>query len=168
MSKKAIKKNIINNKKKVTKKKDPRKEAMNVIKIVVGVILTVSIFYMIGAKITNEYKLQNVNKVDTSVILASKTFSQKSSDYYVMFYDFNGTDKETIESTISTNTAHKFYRVNIADALNADFISIFSDAKAQEAAELSISGTTMIHIVDNKNASYVEGVTNIENSFKSN
>lgn len=168
MSKKTIKKNIKNNQKKLKKKKDPRQDVMNVVKIIVGIVLAIVLFYVVGAKITDEYKLNQKNKIDTSIILASKTFSQKSTDYYVMFYDFEGEDKESIESIIDTNTAHKFYKVNIKDALNSNYVSIFSDSKAQSADELLVSGTTMVHIVENKNALYVEGITEIQNSFKSN
>ena len=88
MSKKTIKKNIKLNNIKKKNKKDPRKNVMNTVKVIVGIVLVIAVFYVISAMLTGEYKLNKKDAIDTSVILASKTFSQKNLDYYVFFYDF--------------------------------------------------------------------------------
>lgn len=167
MSKKTIKKNIKLNNIKKKNKKDPRKNVMNTVKVIVGIVLVIAVFYVISAMLTGEYKLNKKDAIDTSVILASKTFSQKNLDYYVFFYDFSGSDSEEVQSIIDTNTAHTFYKVNIKSKLNSNYVSVFGNAKADSAEDLKVSslGTSLMHISDGHNVDYLEGIESIKESF---
>lgn len=167
MSKKTIKKNIKLNNIKKKNKKDPRKNVMNTVKIIVGIVLVIAVFYVISAMLKGEYKLNKKDAIDTSVILASKTFSQKNLDYYVFFYDFSGSDSEEVQSIIDTNTAHTFYKVNIKSKLNSNYVSIFGNADADNVEDLKVSslGTTLMHVSDGHNIDYLEGIDAIKESF---
>ena len=167
MSKKTIKKNIKLNNIKKKNKKDPRKNVMNTVKIIVGIVLVLVVFYIASGILTGQYKLSKKNTIDTSVILASKTFSQKNLEYYVIFYDFEGSDAESVKDIIDTNTAHTFYKVNIKSKLNSSYVSIFGNAGADNIEEFKVSslGTTMVHINDGHNAEYLEGIDEIKGSF---
>ena len=167
MSKKTIKKNIKLNKDKKKNEQDPRKNVMNTVKIIVGIVLVVAVFYVISALLKGEYRLSRDNKIDTSIILASKTFSQKSKDYYVFFYDFDGDDKDEVSSIIKTNNANTFYKVDIRSKLNSGYISLFGNADADKIEDLKISsfGTTLMHISDGHNIDYLEGIDKIKESF---
>ena len=167
MSKKTIKKNIKLNKDKKKNIKDPRKNVMNTVKIIVGIVLVVCACYVISSALNGNYKFDKKDKIDTSIILASKTFSQKSSDYYVFFYDFDGEDKDDVLNIIDTNNAHTFYKVDIKSKLNSNYISIFSNADADKIEDLKVSslGTTLMHINDGHNIDYLEGIDKIKESF---
>ena len=167
MSKKTIKKNIKLNSIKKKNKKNPRENVMNTVKIIVGIVLVVAVFYVISAMLNGEYKLNKKDVIDTSVILASKTFSQKNLDYYVFFYDFSGSDSEEVKSIIDANTAHTFYKVNISSKLNSNYISLFGNTKADNIADLKVSSfsTTLMHISDGHNVDYIEGIDKIKESF---
>ena len=167
MSKKTIKKNIKLNNIKKKNEKDPRKNVMNTVKIIVGIVLVVAVFYVISAMLNGEYKLNKKDAIDTSVILASKTFSQKNLDYYVFFYDFSGSDSEEVQSIIDTNTAHTFYKVNTKSKLNSNYVSIFGNAQASSVEDLTVSSlaTTLMHISDGHNVDYLEGIDEIKESF---
>lgn len=167
MSKKTIKKNIKLNSTKKKNKKDPRKNVMNTVKIIVGIVLVIAVFYVISAMLSGKYKLDKKSEIDTSVILASKTFSQKNLDYYVLFYDFAGEDKDEVDTIITSNNAHVFYRVNVASKLNSNYVSLFGNEKVDKIEDLKVSAytTTLIHITDGHSVSYLEGIDKIKESF---
>ena len=165
MSKKAIKRNMTMKTKKQKEKKNPRKDAMNVIKIIVGCILFLIMGYVMAALITGEYKLKDKASIDTSIILASATFKQSSSDYYVLYYEFGSDDETDLKTIIEDNSDYKFYKVNLNDKMNKNYVSEISNKQVTTMNDLMINGTTMIHIKDNANVEYIEGLDNIKSNF---
>jgi len=165
MSKKTIRKNIQTQaKKNKMKKNNTRDKVMNAIKLIVGVILFLLLSYVIAASLTGEYKLKD-NGLDTSIILASKSFSQTSDNYYVIFYDFNGGDAEAIDSIISNNDDDDIYRVNLGDKMNSSYVGDISNKNAASAQELMVADTTLIRFVNNENSLYLEGIDSISSLF---
>jgi len=151
--------------KKKEKIKDPRKETMNVVKVIVGFILFLAIGYVMAALITGEYKLKEQPSINTSIILASATFKQTTSDYYVLYYEFGSDDETELETLITDNSDDKFYKVNLKDKMNKDYVTIVGNKKVTSVDDLMINGTTMIHIQNGENVLYLEGLSNIKSNF---
>ena len=68
-------------------------------------------------------------------------------------------DMDNIHSLISAHKDKKnslyLYTVDMNEAFNKEYISESSNRKANNAGELKISGTTLIHFKDNKIVEYL-------------
>ena len=149
-------------------------KASTIIKIVLGVVIILLIFYYgLAIFVTKEVDLSSNNNKDntteeknnnvSNAILAKNTFNQTDDIYYVYYYDFNDEDK-VLESSINSLTDHTVYRVDTNSGLNSNYIDTNSGNKNVTSIEnLKIKNPTLIKIDNDKVVSYYEGVDAISN-----
>ena len=163
-------KKLSKNIKKVNEKKKEefpiKNQIISVTKIIAVCLMVIICVIMIGNVKAGKYELaEKEAEISTNEIIASQTFSKGEGTYYVLFYFFGG--DEELDTTLSEiNTKAKIYKVNLADALNKNVISLLSDSNVQKAADLKIKGTTLIKVENNKNVHYLEGYDKIVNYLK--
>lgn len=166
----------INNNNKVIEKKVESTEYDQVsllIKIIIGLSLIITGTYLILCIfVTKEISLFNNNnnieteaQINYSKILASETFSQLPTEYYVVIYDFTSTDSDLIDYTLAnTLFVTPYYYVNSIDEFNSKFIGdeeAISNPNASNFEELTIIGPTLIRISNGINVDYIEGIDEI-------
>lgn len=148
------------------------KEVSRAIKIVVGVVLTFALIYLLAALFTGEINLKKEKESEPTIqyveILAERTFKQKDSDYFVLYYDFE--DEATVglfdtvfESLKETASA---YKVDLSKKFNANYLVEDSknvDTTPENLEELKVKNPTLIRIKDGKVDKFVNGVENIKN-----
>ncbi len=104
----------------------------------------------------NKKDEEETEKVE-NLILASAIFDQAQDEYYVYLYDFNE-EKTTITDYVSsTLSGVKYYKVNTATALNANYVGTESNKKAKTLSELKVVAPTLIKIKDDVITEYYEG-----------
>lgn len=130
---------------------------------IVGVVGIFLIFYFITVAITNGIVgLHEKEPDDTATIiqydeiLAGEVFNMSDSEYYVLFYDFNGDHAEYYDTLVSLSES-KIYTVDIGSAFNSYVVSDEGNMSVQKASDLKIKEATIVKIKDGKNISYLEG-----------
>ncbi|MDD6879409.1 MAG: hypothetical protein PUD59_04210 [bacterium] len=162
MKKKGNKKEILNREKMST-----IPEVKTLIKIVIGIILILIIVYFLGGLLTGNIKLKKDEEkveIQYSEILAEQTFKQPNSEYFVIFYNFDSSEKSLIDALSSDlSTIVSIYKVDLSKKFNLSYITNEkSNKKPTSSNELKIYGTTLIRIKNGKVINYVEGLSNIK------
>ncbi len=155
------------------------KEDNQIKKYIINVVAIVGVFaiiYLISALfITKELdwfsKKENSNDTNkiANTILASESFKQSESSYYVYFYDFDEDEKERDITNAVNNDSNlansKVYKVNTKSALNANYVVDEGNKKAKTIDDLKVVNHTLIKIEDDKITEYYEGneITNFLN-----
>lgn len=127
---------------------------------VIGVFI---VFYIITTLITNSSKGLN-EKVAENVpaeiqyeeILAGETFNKSETEYYVLFFDFDG-EQASYYNTIISTSSKTIYKVDLGNTFNKQYASEETNKNAQTASELKVKEATLIQIKNNRNVSYTEG-----------
>ena len=163
MSKRSIKKSV--NKKQIEKGKQNNyyNEEAKKLGIIVGIIVLIFVvsYLIIGIFVTKEIKWfqgNNGTKEETTIqykkILAGETFNQNKDSYYVIFTDSDDFNYPVYETLASNNS--NIYIVDLANALNASYVSEENTPKAQSASDLKVKKDTMIKIENKANTLYIE------------
>jgi len=137
-------------------------EPKQVLKIVIIMIITLGVFYLLTLGILSK-KESVVGKYNPSIqynkILVGESFTQERKEYLVLYYNSSKDDMDNIHSLISAHKDKKnslyLYTVDMNEAFNKEYISDSSNREANNAGELKISGTTLIHFKDNKIVEYL-------------
>lgn len=149
------------------------------IKILLAVVIILLIvYYGLAVFVTKEINISGSNNNNTSSsnengannetnvsnkILASSTFNQPDSVYYVYFYNFSDED-ESIASAIYNLTNNKVYRVDTSSGLNKKYVTEDSGNKnVSNINNLKVKDPTIIKIDNDKVTGYHEGVNDIIN-----
>ncbi len=92
-----------------------------------------------------------------NTILASETFKQSESSYYVYFYDFDEDEKESdITSLVNNKLNEKVYKVDTKSAMNNNYVAEAGNNNAKTIEELKVINHTLIKIEDDKITEYYE------------
>lgn len=130
-----------------------------------SLIIVLTLLYFVTALfITKELDWFNKKDNDTSesnsisnTILASATFKQSETEYYVYFYDFNE-EKNSITDIVNNKlSGEKVYKVNTASAMNANYVGETGNKNAKTLEELKVVAPTLIKISEDKIVKYYEG-----------
>ena len=163
-------------KKKINKKKlknidkyvpEEGNQMERLIKITVGVLAVLLVFYLVFAIYHGELFKNNPKEqesVQSIIITAGTAYSQEDSEYYVLFYDFNGDNKTYGDAFYgiftNNNSSKKIYKVNLGSGLNSNHL-------AKEAKEVNTSNNSSLKVLDMtlikvKNAKAVEVYSGLE------
>ena len=153
-------------------------EVKNGIILTVVVLLIVGVVYLITAvfatgeigskksKINDDASSSSYITYD-NMILASNTFTQKESEYMVMFV-INDDLSDTLKSYINSynNSNMKLYVVSADDAVNKFVKSDSANEAATNYSELKINKNTLITINGGKISSYLTSEDEIKEKLK--
>ena len=153
-------------------------EVKNGIILTVVVLLIVGVVYLITAVFatgeigskkskTNDDESSSSYITYDNMILASNTFTQKESEYMVMFI-INDDLSDTLKSYINSynNSDMKLYVVSADDAVNKFVKSDSANEAATNYSELKINKNTLITIKGGKISSYLTNEDEIKEKLK--
>lgn len=153
-------------------------EVKNGIILTVVVLLIVGVVYLITAVFatgeigskkskTNDDASSSSYIAYDNMILASNTFTQKESEYMVMFV-INDDLSDTLKSYINSynNSNMKLYVVSADDAVNKFVKSDSANEAATNYSELKINKNTLITINGGKISSYLTSEDEIKEKLK--
>lgn len=137
--------------------------------VVLGVFL---LFYLITVLINNNERRLNTKEpekqevtIDYNEILGDNTFTMSPTEYYVMFYDFEGPEAVYYDYLFDQYSSGKdkfIYKVDLSKKFNKKFIAEDkTNKKAKKAGDLKVKDATLIKIKKGKNVKYVEGSSQI-------
>lgn len=137
--------------------------------VVLGVFL---IFYLITILINDNNRRLNTKEpekeeatIDYKEILGDNTFTMSPSEYYVLFYDFEGPEAvyyDYLFDQYSNGENQYIYKVDLGKKFNEKFIAEDkTNKKAKKAGNLKVKDATLIKIKKGKNVKYVEGSSQI-------
>lgn len=140
-------------------------EVNTVVKIVVGVILFFGVAYFVMGLITGDIKLGKEKEVETEIqyeeILAERTFSQKDTEYFVMFYNFS--EENTLLEAIIENLGYskEVYKVDLDKKFNFSYIGDVNN-NPTSLEKLSVKSPTLIKVKNGKSNKVVSGIDAIK------
>jgi len=138
-----------------------KKYIINIVSLlgIFGLIYLASALFITKELDWFEKKENNENESSVSnTILASETFKQSESSYYVYFYDFDEDEKESdVTNLVNSNLVdNKVYKVNTKSAMNNNYIGEISNPSAKIIDELKVVNHTLIKITDGSITEYYE------------
>ncbi len=155
-------------------------EVLKIVKILIGVVLFLVVFYFLAMLMTGEIKLGNKGKQEEAAteiqydeILAGETFTKKESEYYVFYFNFS----ENIATTYLTyrdgyigKTDHfPMYMVDLEKGFNTRYITK-EDEEREEYPEnidaLKVTSPTILKIKDKKVVERIEGKDEVKEFLK--
>lgn len=135
------------------------------------VLVVLSLFYLVTVLINNKNRALKMNEpkeeevsIQYQEILGDNTFTMSPKEYYVLFYDFNGSSAayyEYLFTTYSSKEGNYIYKVDLGSGFNKRFLSDKTNPKAQEAGQLKVEEATLIRIKNGKNIAYIEGPSQV-------
>lgn len=161
-------------KKQIKKEEDKRKkelrQSIEVEQSTKGTILTLLVvavvfvlFYFATELILEKSRKLNYKKpeikeatIQYEEILSNQVFKQKESEYYVLFYDFNGNHADYYNQ-IAKDETKKIYTVDLGNLFNKDIVSEETNDKVQKAEDLKVKEATLLKVKNGKNVFYFEG-----------
>lgn len=135
----------------------------------VAVLVVFGLFYLMTVVINNKNRKLNTKEPsgDVSIqyqeILGDDTFTMSPTEYYVLFYDFDGVDAgfyEYLFNKYAATEGNYIYKVDLGNGFNKKFVSEETNDDADEAGELKVKEATLIKIKKGKNVDYTEGSKN--------
>lgn len=143
-----------------------------VVLMIIGITYFTTAFFLTGeiggSNSSNENVSEEVEATSLykDMIIASKTFSQKKSEYKVLFFSNNNASDAIMNILSSYSGELTLYKVNTDEAINKFVVSEEQNPNATNSSELKINGTTLITIKDGVISSYITGDTDIIQNLK--
>jgi len=170
--------------KKEQKKKENKKKLKNIdkyvpeegnqierlIKISVGVILVLVIFYIGFAIYHGELFKKNVKEEETvqeAIIPAGRALDLEG-EYYVLFYDFGGDNKvygDVFYSIYNNNKGSgiEMHKVNLGSGLNTNHVAkAANEVNTSNASSLKVLDITLIKVKDKKAVEVYSGLDKVK------
>ena len=139
------------------------KNIFNILCIVFGVLVFLSVFYFITVSIVSDDSEES-EEVETTIqyekILAGSSFNMKDNEYLVVYYDFTDEELTDLDSAIysySSSDETRIYTVDMSNAFNLKFVAEKESNKSPKSVnDLAIDGPTLIKFKDGKVTKYIE------------
>lgn len=158
---------------------DQDNEALKIVKILVGIILFLVIFYLLAMIMTGEIKFGNKAKTEEETviqydeILAGQSLNRMDDEYYVLYYNFS-------EKLSSTYVAYRdaytqalkgipMYMVDLENGFNTKYLLKEGEEKVElpeEIDQLKVKNPTILKIKDHKVIERTEGKEAVKNLLK--
>lgn len=162
VKKKELKKREIERKRALKEELEFDNPAKGIIPTIIVVTIVFIAFYFITnliLKNMNKFNYVNSSKevvIQYNEILAGSTFNMKDSEYYVLFYNFDG-EYASYYDLIVSSSDKKIYKVNLSNGFNKPYVSENTNKKVSKASDLKVKDCTLIKIKNGKNVLYFEG-----------
>ena len=158
------KRNKINKVSSYSSDSDEMMRMVKILGILVGIFL---IFYLVFAYFNGEFSSKDTKEqqeIQNVEIIAGTTFNRSDSEYYVLFYDFDGPEAVYLDYLFNTYASleNKYiYKVDLGNGFNKKFVSNETNSKASKASELKVKDATLMKVQEGKNVLYVEGSSQV-------
>lgn len=148
-------------------------ELSRMLKILLGVVLVLAAFYFVYAIMSGEISFGSKKKnveIQNEEILAGTTFNRPESEYYVLYFDFDGNSAEKTEAYYSIyRSAIAEYKVFVVD-LNKKFNSTYvvedrSLINTSNVESLKVMDPTLLFVKDGQVTKTLVGLEEIEKEW---
>lgn len=161
------KRNKINKVSSYSSDSDEMMRMVKILGILVGIFL---VFYLVFAYFNGEFSSKDTKEqqeIQNVEIIAGTTFSRSDSEYYVLFYDFDGdmaSKYSTLYSIYTNNVGrYKIFLVDLSNKFNANYITDdVKNVNINSVESLKVVDGTLIKVENNNGASYKTGFDAIE------
>ncbi len=155
-------------------------EILRIIKILVGVILFLVLFYFLAMLMTGEIKFGNKNQnqqedivIQYDEILAGETFKKSDLEYYVLYFNFSEDISSTYlayrSSYLEKSEKFPMYMVDLEKGFNASYVQGIGEEDEQYPEtidDLKVSNPTILKIKDKKVVERIEGKDSVKEFLK--
>lgn len=162
---------------------DSGNEVSRIIKILVGIVLFLAIFYFLALLATGEIKFGNkktekekVTEIQYEEILAGQTFTQKEEEYYVLYFNFTDSIGSTYltyrDGYINQIDSLPMYMVDLEKGFNTRYVK--NDEEESEEIkklpnstdELKVVNPTLLKVKNHKVTERIEGKEEVKKFLK--
>lgn len=144
-------------------------EMVRLLKTIGIVILALLLFYLVFAIYNGEISFSKKDKEKEEVeiqnveILASSTFTRSDSEYYVLFYDFDGNNAikcSSIRALYTQSTSGiKMYTVDLNSAFSQNYITTDIDSvNAKNLSSLKVIDATLVKVSNGSGEVIAKGI----------
>ncbi len=152
-------------------------QMQRMIKILLIVVLFIGVVWFVFAIINGEVfgKKKEAEKeeieIQNDIILAGSTFNRNEEEYYVLLYDFDGSNSGTcsaIFTVYNNKDSIKMFKVDLGDKMNSSvLVTNAGDVNYSNSAALKVLDATLIKVKNGKAIEVVSGIDEL-NAYKSN
>lgn len=157
---------------------DGDNEASKIVKILLGVVLFLGLFYFLAMVMTGEIQFGNKKKDKEEVliqydeILAGQTFNRSEEEYYVLYYNFSdkiGSTYLAYKDNYSGQYDSPIYLVNLEDGLNIGYVAddmTEIEEYPENTDNLKVSNPTILKIKEHKVVERITGKDDVKSYLK--
>lgn len=134
------------------------KEGISFLKILIGIVAVVLIFWLITYLVTNKKTTSTTSTTDVTIqytkILVGSILNRSEESYYVLVEGENDSNTSNYESLISTYNSKddhlRVYTVDLSDGFNSNYVSTTANLDVDKIVDIRFSGTTLLKIENGK------------------
>lgn len=156
-------------------------EVSRIIKILVGILLFLAIFYFLALLATGEIKFGNkkkteeekVTEIQYEEILAGQTFTQKEEEYYVLYFNFTDSIGSTYltyrDGYINQIDSLPMYMVDLEKGFNTRYLKEEETDyknKPDSINDLKVINPTVLKVKKHKVVERIEGKEEVKKFLK--
>ncbi len=150
-------------------------QMQRMIKILLIVVLFIGLVWFIFALVNGEiFKKKKAEKeevqIQNDIILAGSTFNRVEDEYYVLLYDFDGSNSGTCSAIFNVykdKGSLKMFKVDLSDKMNSNvLVTEKADVNTGSSADLKVVDATLIKVKDGKAVEVKSGIDEL-NEYKS-
>ena len=127
-------------------------EMTRLFKILIGVIGVLAVFGFVFAIIHGDIfksKKKEKEEIQNIEIMAGTSFTKQTGEYYVLFYDFDGANKDLMNTVYNAFNRYdrnmKFYKVNLGSILNKSYVAnTIEEVNTSNNKDLKVLDPTLI------------------------
>jgi len=157
-----------------TVSKSENDEIINMIKVLGSVVLVLVAFYFVFAIYNGEISFgeekekEKVVEIQNTEILAGSTFNRPNGEYYVLMFDFDGTNSIKCQTVynlyLQKKDAIKMYLVDLGNAFNSSYVvNARENVNVSNAETLRVMEPTLLKIKDGIVEKSVFGIDELNN-----
>lgn len=149
-------------------------DVVKLLKIVGSIILILLLFYFVFAIYKGEISFSKKEKEKEEVVIqnieipAGSTFKKEDSDYYVLFYDFEGNNAIKCSSIralyTQSSSGIKMYTVDLNSAFSNSYLTDdINSVNADNLSTLKVVDATLIKVSNGKGSVIAAGIEALNN-----
>lgn len=144
--------------------KDEQTEIQSFVKILIGLIVIIGLFYLLTVFVLNKeepYKrTDNPGTINYNSMYLGTLLNKIDSEYYVLVFDSQDKSNSYIinrsSSYASKANSLPLYTADLALEFNKKFIADESSYKVDDVVNLKVKGTTLILVKNGKISKFIE------------
>ncbi len=138
-----------------------------IIIVIITCVILVGFYFLTTYVVKNKKDNEVIEPavIETDNIIFGQLLNRKEDSYYVLAYDDNGKFKQLYDEYINKNSSLKFYKINMNDSFNKNFIGD-SNNISDNIKELRIKDETLFKVENKKIKDYYIGSSDIIDELK--
>ena len=147
---------------------DQMKKMLKLLGIVFLFLIIVWLGYsLLSGELFGKQKQKEPVEIQNEIILAGSTFNRIEGEYYVLLYDFKGSNHsvcDVIYAIYNEKDLGKMFKVDLGDKMNSKVVTTDKNAvNTNSAADLKVLDGTLIKVNNGKAEKVVLGIEELNN-----